>query len=166
MPDRYARALGLLWLAGAGDFEDERRLLPEAADSSEKLVSQSWAEPSIKENLDQARRLSTAIRRFDRAGQRQRAYTELLLIAGEVDSFEAGGPLYPKGKIYAGRALHMIDPHRWAFVSYAGRQIHESLDVQGVRSRYLDWYLRGKWSGEFAGREFSDYSDRRDGVPA
>ena len=60
----------------------------------------------------------------------------------------------------------MIDPHRRAFASHAGRQIRESLDAEGVRGRYLDWYVREKWSGEFVGWEFADYSDQRDGAPA
>ena len=59
----------------------------------------------------------------------------------------------------------MIDPHRWAFASRAGRQILERLDAQGVRSRYLDWYLRETWSGVFADGECANYSGRRDGAP-
>ncbi len=164
--DDFALALGLLWLAGAADHEHERRLLPDAIELLEALARLPTPDPRIGEYLEQARRLSTAIHRFDHASERQRVYTELLLITGEVDSFEPGDPLYPKGKIYAARALSMVDPHRWAFASHVGKQIFEELESRGVRSRYIDWYLHEKWSDEFPDWQFVDYRSRREGAPA
>ena len=164
--DAFARALGLLWLAGAADFEHERRLLPDAIDLLEELVRRPAPDPRIGEYLEQARRLSTAIHRFDHASERQRVYTELLLITGEVDSLEPDDPLYPKGKIYAARALSMVDPHRWAFASHVGKQTFSELESRGVRSRYIDWYLHEEWSDEFPDWQFADYRSRREGAPA
>lgn len=87
------------------------------------------------------------------------------MISGEVDSFEPGDPLYPKGKLYAGRALHMIDPHRWAFASHTGHQILERLRSLGHEGRLLDWYLDEEWSDEHADWQFPSYSERRGGAP-
>ena len=164
--DDFARALGLLWLAGAADHEQERRLLPDAIGLLEGLARQPSPDPWIGEFLEQARRLSTAIHRFDHASERQRVYTELLLITGEVDSFEPGDPLYAKGKIYAARALLMVDPHRWAFASHVGKQILADLESRGERSRYIDWYLRERWSDAFPDWRFADYRSLREGAPA
>ncbi len=162
-----ARALGLLWLAGAGDLEEERRLLPEAIELLKGIQKEGegQADPIVPEALEQSRRLAAAVHRFDRGRDRQRVYTELLMIPGEVDSFEPGDPLYPKGEIYAGRALHMIDPHRWAFASHAGRQILEDLASQGVRGRYIDWYLREQWSDDHADWSFTRYDEWKKGAP-
>ena len=164
--DGFARALGLLWLAGAADHEEERRLLPDAIESLAALAREPVPNPRIGEYLEQARRLSMAIHRFDHASDRQQVYTELLLISGEVDSFAPGDPLYPKGKVYAARALCMIDPHRWAFASHVGKQMFEDLASRGVRSRYIDWYLYEQWSDEREDWHFADYSHRREDAPA
>lgn len=164
--DDFARALGLLWLAGAADHEQERRLLPDAIELLEGLAQRQAPDPWIGEFLEQARRLSTAIHRFDHASERQRVYTELLLITGEVDSFEPGDPLYAKGKIYAARALLMVDPHRWAFASQVGMQILADLESRGERSRYTDWYLHERWSDAFPDWQFADYRSSREGAPA
>lgn len=164
--DDFARALGLLWLAGAADHEQERRLLPDAIRLLERLARQPAPDPWIGEFLEQARRLSMAIHRFDHASERQRVYTELLLITGEVDSFEPGDPLYAKGKIYAARALLMVDPHRWAFASHAGKQVLTDLESRGERSRYIDWYLHERWSDGFPDWRFADYRRSREGAPA
>ena len=164
--DDFARALGLLWLAGAADHEQERRLLPDAIRLLEDLARRPAPDPWIGELLEQARRLSTAIHRFDHASERQRVYTELLLITGEVDSFEPGDPLYAKGKTYAARALLMADPHRWAFASHVGKQILAELESRGERNRYIDWYLNETWSDEFPDWQFADYRSLREGAPA
>ena len=161
----YARALGLLWIAGATDFEDERRLLPAAVELLESVALDIGSRDHSDDHLQQARRLQRALRRFDDAGDRQRAYTELLMISGEVDSFEPGDPLFAKGKLYAGRALHMIAPHRWAFSSHAGRQILEQLKSLGHKGRILDWYLDEKWSAEYADWKFASYADCRQNAP-
>ncbi len=163
--DGYGRALGLLWIVGATDFEGERRLLPEAIELLKAAVVQRQASRLASEHLEQALRFATALRRFDHAAERQRTYVELLLITGEVDSFEPGYPLFPKGRLYAGRALHMIDPHRWAFASHAGRQLLEDLAARGHRSRFLDWYLAEEWSDDYADWQFEDYSGWRQGAP-
>ena len=162
---RFAQALGLLWISGATDFEDERRLLPTAIELLEGDDLDVGTRYLSAEYLRQARRLLTALSRFDGAGDRQRAYTELLMISGEVDSFEPGDPLFPKGKLYAGRALHMIDPHRWAFASHAGRQILQRLRALGHKGRILDWYLDEKWSHAYPDWRFTSYTDRRANAP-
>ena len=164
--DDFARALGLLWLAGVADHEHERRLLPDAIGLLEGVARRPVPDPWIGEFLEQARRLSTAVHRFDHASERQRVYTELLLITGEVDSFEPGDPLYAKGKTYAARSLMMIDPHRWAFASHVGKQIFADLESRGERSRYIDWYLHEKWSDEFPDWQFAGYQNSRGGAPA
>ena len=164
--DDFARALGLLWLAGAAGHEQERRLLPDAIELLQGLARRPAPDPWIGEFLEQARRLSTAIHRFDHASERQRVYTELLLITGEVDSFEPGDPLYVKGKTYAARALLMVDPHRWAFASHVGKQMFKDLESRGERNRYIDWYLHERWSDAFPDWQFADYRSSREGGPA
>ncbi len=160
--DKLTRALGLLWIAGAPEYEQERRLLAQVIE----LLPKQAANPLAGEYLEQARRLAAAIQRFDHAADYQRTYNELLMIWGEVSSFQPGDPMYAKGKIYAGRALFMIDPHRWAFASHAGKQILEDLERQGVTSRYIDWYLHGKWSQDYDDWQFRDYSARQASAPA
>ena len=164
--DDFARALGLLWLAGAAGHEQERRLLPDAIELLQGLARRPAPDPWIGEFLEQSRRLSTAIHRFDHASERQRVYTELLLITGEVDSFQPGDPLYAKGKTYAARALLMVDPHRWAFASHVGKQILEDLESRGERNRYIDWYVHERWSDAFPDWQFADYRSSREGAPA
>ena len=164
--DILSRAAGLLWVAGATDYEGERQLLPEIVELLERVVADRPASRLALEYLEQARRLADAIRRFDHAADRQRTYVELLMVTGEVDSLDPDSPLFPKGKLYAGRSLHMIDPHRWAFASHAGRQILEDLQGRGHRSRFLDWYLAEAWSDDYPDWRFPDYSRRRAGSPA
>ncbi len=165
--DSYGRALAYLWLAGCPEYEQERRLLPKAIALLEQVVSQSPEDYRMRVDLENARRLARAIHRFDHRGQLQRSYTELILAAGEVNSLQPEDPLYYKSRIYAGRAMYMIIPHRWTYAAGVGRQYFEELERAGFAdNRFVRWFLYDEWKPQEPDWIFPDYSAQRQNAPA
>lgn len=165
--DTYSRALAYQWLAGRPEYEQERRLLPKAIALLEQLASGSPEDYRVRVDLENARRLARAIHRFDHRGELQRSYTELILAAGEVNSLQPDDPLYYKSRIYAGRAMYMIIPHRWTFAAGVGRQYFEELERAGFAdNRFVRWFLHDEWTPQEPDWKFPDYSANRLGSPA
>jgi hypothetical protein len=89
------------------------------------------------------------------------------MVTGEVGSLEAEDPLYYKSRIYAGRAMYMIIPHRWTYAAGVGRQIFEELERAGFRdNRYVQWFLHDTWKPQSPDWIFPDYSAAKQGAPA
>jgi hypothetical protein len=165
--DAYSRSLGYLWLAGRPEYEHERRLLPQAIELLAQVAGNSSEDYRVQVDLENARRLARAIHRFDHRGELQRSYTELILAAGEVNSLQPEDPLYYKSRIYAGRAMYMIIPHRWTFAAGVGRQYFEELERAGFTdNRFVRWFLHDEWKPQEPDWIFPDYSKQRQGAPA
>ena len=165
--DEYHRALGYLWLAGHPDCEEEERLVAEALRRLERLAPHNSGDRMFSEILECARRMERAVYRFVHRADRQRTYTELLLVSGEVSSMQPEDPTYYKGLMYAGRGFFMIIPHRWTFAAGAGRQCFEKLKEAGFgANRYVRWYLEGRWSEHAPDWVFPDYGAAKRGAPA
>jgi hypothetical protein len=164
--DQYARALGYLWLAGRPQYEEEQRLLPKALEILNQLAPARAKDLVFQEDLDSARRMSQAIHRFVCRSAEQRSYTELIMVTGEVASMQPEDPLYYKSRIYAGRAMFMVIPHRWTYAAGVGRQQFEELERAGFRdNRFVRWFLHDEWSPQPPDWVFHDYSAKKRGAP-
>ena len=165
--DPYAKALGYLWLAGRPQYEEERRLLPAALEILERLALDRKDDRILWEDLEGARRMTRAIHRFFHRSDEQRSYTELIMVTGEVASLQPDDPLYYKSRIYAGRAMYMIIPHRWTYAAGVGRQMFEELERAGFKdNRFVRWFLHDEWTPQSPDWVFPDYSAKRKDTPA
>lgn len=166
VPDLYTRALGYLWLAGRPQYEAEQRLLPQALEILNRLGTERPDDLTIQEDLASARRMATAMHRFNHRSAEQRSYTELILVTGEVASLQPDDPLYYKSRIYAGRSMYMIIPHRWTYASGVGRQMFEELERAGFAdNRYVRWFLHDEWTPQEPDWVFKDYTALKQGAP-
>ena len=164
--DPYARALGYLWLAGRPQYEEESRLLPKALEILNRLASGRGRDLVLHEDIEAARRMEKAIHRFVHRSAEQRAYNELIMVTGEVASMQPEDPLYYKSRIYAGRAMYMIIPHRWTYAAGVGRQMFEELARAGFGdNRFVRWFLRDEWSPRAPDWVFPDYTEKKRGAP-
>lgn len=164
--DLYGRALGYLWLAGRPQYEEELRLLPKALELLNRLAPSRAKDYVFLEDLNGARRMQKALHRFVHRSAELRPYVELIMVTGEVASMQPDDPLYYKSRIYAGRAMYMIIPHRHTYAAGVGRQYIEEVERAGFRdNRFVRWFLHDEWSPGPPEWTFPDYSAKKKGAP-
>ena len=164
--DPYVRALGFLWLAGRPQYEEELRLVPKALAILEELAPSRTSDLMFVEIHELARRMDKAIWRFVHRSDEQRAYNELLMIAGEIASMQPEDPTYYKALIYAARGYYMVIPQRMTMASGTGRQLMEILADAGFEdNRFVRWYLKEEWRDLHPDWRAKDYSEKTRGAP-
>ena len=93
-------------------------------------------------------------------------YVELIMVTGEVGSMQPDDPLYYKSRLYAGRSMYMIIPHRHTYAAGVGRQYIEEVERAGFRdNRYVRWFLHDEWSPRPPDWIFPDYSAKKKSAP-
>ena len=143
------RLRGYLALLGHPDVkgEAERRTLSKAQQALAAALKS--AEPSVWaiETRDSLDIFSRARRRFLNRGMGEEGhFQENRKAVSMMRLFRPGDLLYYKALEYQGRALQMLDPHRWVYPSGDAKAVWQKLIALFPQHRFARFYLHDKWT--------------------
>ena len=166
-PSSDVRVPGYLALIGHPKVEgdDEARLLARAQTAVEAVDTSNRPGVWVVEAAQSLDIFSRARRRFHQRGmgeeghfQENRKVVSLLRIIRPDDL------LYFKSLEYQGRALQMLDPHRWVYPSGDAAAVWQELIKAFPDNRYAKYYFRDEWEPDDVWHH-GDHLHGTDGAP-
>ncbi|MDP6557363.1 MAG: CARDB domain-containing protein [Pirellulaceae bacterium] len=143
------RLRGYLALLGHPDVEGEAE--QQALSKAQQAVTDALKsrEPSIWaiEARDSLDIFSRARNRFLNRGMGEEGhFQENRKVVSMMRIFQPGDLLYFKALEYQGRALQMLDPHRWVYPSGDARAVWKKLIAMFPQNRFARFYLYDEWT--------------------
>jgi len=163
--DRYERGIIYLALAGRPELDNEREMAEKADADLAAVVAERPEDYAAKELLYAARQLRDGVERFHHRGDAGvNGYAMACMGSMSLAALQTDDPVYWKGQIYRARILYMIQPHRWSWVSGAGKDILLEVEKKWPNNRFVKLYLDGEWE-ETEDWRLGDYVTGTEGAP-
>ena len=143
------RLQGYLALLGHPDVEgsDESRILARAQELADELRSTAAADIVLVEALESLDWFVKARSRFLNRGYAEEGhFQENRKAVSQLRVFQDDDLLYYKSLIYQGRALQMLDPHRWVYASGDAQRVWQDIISIFPHNRYAKYYLTDEWT--------------------
>ena len=145
------RVRGYLALSGHPQVEGEaeERLLGKAQQAVERRLKEDASCCWTLEARDSLQLFSRARRRFlGRGSGEEGHFQENRKVVSMMRLFHEEDLMYPKALVYQGRALQMLDPHRWVYPSGDAQAVWKKLQVSFPANRYVRFYLHDEWTAD------------------
>ena len=145
------RVEGYLTLLGHPEIRrsDEKRLLPRTRQAIEEALRQDPNHIWAREGASSLDIFTRARNRFINRGrgeeghfQENRKVVSMMRLIRPVDL------LYYKALQYQGRALQMLDPHRWVYCSGDAQAAWKTLSEDFPNDRFARFYLTNQWTAD------------------
>ncbi len=139
----YSVLLGHPMIEGAA----EQRILSKAGRAIDRRLKNNPENIRFIEANESLEVFTQARSRFlNRGNGEEGHFQENRKVVSMMRLFRPGNPLYYKALQYQGRALQMLDPHRWVYPSGDAQAIWKKLIDAFPENRYARFYLFDEWS--------------------
>lgn len=144
--DRLQGYLALLGHPGVEGL-DESRVLASSRKLADELRDSATADVVVQESVESLDRFVKARSRFLNRGHAEEGhFQENRKAVSQFRTIQRDDLLYYKSLVYQGRALQMLDPHRWVYASGDAQRVWQELISIFPHNRYAKYYLTDEWA--------------------
>ena len=158
---------GYLALLGHPNVEgnDETRILAKSQDLLERLLTSAEPDITVIEAGESLEVFTSARSRFlNRGNAEEGHFQENRKVVSMMRLIQPDGLLYYKALVYQGRALQMLDPHRWVYPSGDAQRVWQQLIAVFPGNRYARYYLTDEWTPDHVWKR-GNYKSSDPGAP-